>query len=346
MSQIFSLMNPAAYMPTKPMDGLLRSVRLSGAAHATVTLTSPFGVEIAYEPDTLLFYYLVEGRCTMKTEGEATDLIIKSGDAVLVPPNRKHGFFLPATTQPINVRDLLARKLEPFAKDAAGNPTFGNMLQTSVVHGGGGEQMVMRMILMFADKHVPSPLINGLPTTIKLPGFFERHHSLIVSAYDEMDRQKDNSFMGQPIAIRLSEAILTMALMEAAEANADMFLFQGLGDKAVARVISAVIRNPRKDWNLDLLAKEAALSRSSLSTHFMAMLNQSPIEFVTHVRMTRASEMLRHSSLSIAAIAQEAAYGSEAAFNRAFRKWSGIAPGAFRAKAAAGDSIHDPLMPK
>lgn len=342
MSQIFSLMNPAAYMPTKPMDGLLRSVRLSGAAHATVILTSPFGVEIVYEPDTVLFYYLTEGRCTIKTDGQKTDIALDSGDAVLVPPNRKHGFFHPPTTRPINVRDLLAQQLEPFAKDAAGNPTLGNMLQTNVVHGGGGERMVMRMILMFADRHVPSPLINGLPSTIRLPGFFDRHHALINSAYEEMNRQKDNSFMGQPIAIRLSEAILTMALMEAAEANAEMFLFQGLGDKAVARVISAVIRDPKKDWTLELLAKEAALSRSSLSTHFMAMLNQSPIEFVTHVRMTRASEMLRHSRSSIAAIAQEAAYGSEAAFNRAFRKWSGIAPGAFRARAAAGDSVQGP----
>lgn len=339
MSRIFSLMNPAAYMPTKPLDELLRSIRLSGATHAKVTLTSPFGVEIAYEPDTLLFYYLAEGRCTLKVTGQDHDIELTSGDAVIVPPNRKHGFFLPATTRPIDVRDLLARELEPFAKDAAGNPTLGNMLLTDVVHGGGGERMVLRMILMFADKQVVSPLISGLPMTIRLPGFFNRHRSLITSAYEEMDCQKDDSFMGQPIAIRLSEAILTIALTEAAEANADMFLFQGLADKAVARVISAVIKDPRKDWNLESLAKEAALSRSSLSSHFMAMLNQSPIEFVTHVRMTRASDMLRHSRRSIAVIAQEAAYGSEAAFNRAFRKWSGIAPGAFRQKAAAGHDI-------
>lgn len=339
MSQIFSLTNPAAYMPTKPLDELLRSIRLSGAIHATVSLTSPFGVEIAYEPDTLLFYYLAEGRCTLKTTGEQQDLELVSGDAVIVPPNRKHGFFLPATTPPIDARDLLAKAEKPFGKGASGTPTLANILHTTVEHGGGGERMVLRMIAMFADTDVPSPLINGLPMAIKLPGFFTRHNSLIVSAYEEMDRQKDDSFMGQPIAIRLSEAILTIALTTAAEANTELFLFKGLGDKAVARVISAVIRDPKKDWTLESLAKEAGLSRSSLSSHFLAMLNQSPIEFVTHVRMTRASDMLKHSRLSLAAIAQEAAYGSEAAFNRAFRKWCGIAPGAFRQRAAAGQTV-------
>lgn len=332
---LLTLINPAAYLPTRPFDDLLRSIRLSGSTQAQVHLSSPFGVEIAYEPGTLLFYDVLEGECTAKVDGMDTALTIQAGDALIVPPNMKHGFFHPSIIPPVDVRDLIARQVEPLGLDEAGNWSFSHMLKAGVVHGGGGDPLVMRMILMFANKEIPSPLIDGLPTAIKLAGFGNRQSALLNAAYAEMNRQKDNTFMGQPIAVRLSEAILTIALTEAAGMSAESFLFKGLGDKAVARVISAVIRDPKRDWNLQSLAKEAALSRSSLSAHFMAMLNQSPIEFVTHVRMTKASDMLRNSRLSIAAIAQEAAYGSEAAFNRAFRKWSGVAPGAFRQKAAA-----------
>ena len=51
-------------------------------------------------------------------------------------------------------------------------------------------------------------------------------------------------------------------------------------------------------------------------------------------RLQLATGMLRESRRSIAEIAAEVGYESEAAFNRAFKRYLGLPPGAWREQAA------------
>ena len=83
-------------------------------------------------------------------------------------------------------------------------------------------------------------------------------------------------------------------------------------------------------WTPGTMARAASLSRSAFAERFRATMAMTPARFVTTIRMARAAEMLQHGSASIARIAEMAGYGSEAAFSRAFRKWSGSPPGALR----------------
>lgn len=75
---------------------------------------------------------------------------------------------------------------------------------------------------------------------------------------------------------------------------------------------------------MEELAREAGSSRTVLAERFHAVLGQAPIEYVTCWRMQLAAERIRAGGGSLAAIAADVGYDSEAAFNRAFKRVIGV----------------------
>jgi AraC-like DNA-binding protein len=86
-------------------------------------------------------------------------------------------------------------------------------------------------------------------------------------------------------------------------------------------------------WTLDELAHQVGLSRSTLSDRFARYIGVSPMRYLSHRRLLRAAERLRDGQQSVAEIGYEVGYESEAAFNRAFKREFGMAPGVFRKEA-------------
>ena len=62
-------------------------------------------------------------------------------------------------------------------------------------------------------------------------------------------------------------------------------------------------------------------------THFVG---ESPMHYLGRWRMALATNYLRRSSLSLARIAEEVGYETDAAFSRAFRREFGMPPAAWR----------------
>jgi AraC family transcriptional regulator, alkane utilization regulator len=67
-----------------------------------------------------------------------------------------------------------------------------------------------------------------------------------------------------------------------------------------------------------------------LAERFNAVLGQAPIAYVTSWRIQLAADRLRNGNDSLAAVAAEIGYESEAAFNRAFKRVTGVTPGRWR----------------
>lgn len=80
-------------------------------------------------------------------------------------------------------------------------------------------------------------------------------------------------------------------------------------------------------WTVDELARDAGASRTVLAERFKTVLGQAPIHYLTSWRMQLAADRLRNSSDTLAAIAADVGYESEAAFKRV----TGVAPGRWRA---------------
>ena len=104
----------------------------------------------------------------------------------------------------------------------------------------------------------------------------------------------------------------------------------GLKDEVVGRAIAQLHEHPSKSWTLPSLAKEAGASRSALAERFTKLVGQSPMAYLAQWRMQLAAQILGDGESKVSAVALEVGYDSEAAFSRAFKRASGVAPAAWR----------------
>lgn len=85
-----------------------------------------------------------------------------------------------------------------------------------------------------------------------------------------------------------------------------------------------------RDWTVDELAREVAMSRSALGQRFTDLIGEPPMQYLTHWRLALAARALRSGSEGVGRVAERHGYESEAAFNRAFKREFGMPPAAWR----------------
>lgn len=78
------------------------------------------------------------------------------------------------------------------------------------------------------------------------------------------------------------------------------------------------------------LAEVAGLSRSHFSRAFQASTGLSPQEYIIHRRLSRARDMLVETEESVAQIAAQTGFSSQAHLSTAFKKRLGLSPGRYR----------------
>ena len=98
----------------------------------------------------------------------------------------------------------------------------------------------------------------------------------------------------------------------------------------MGRVLGLIHARPGHPWSLDELAREAASSRSNVAKRFGELVGQPPMQYLAQWRMQVAANLLAQTGAKVATIGAEVGYDSEAAFSRAFKKGTGLAPGAWR----------------
>jgi AraC-like DNA-binding protein len=104
----------------------------------------------------------------------------------------------------------------------------------------------------------------------------------------------------------------------------------GLKHPHVGHALRLIHGQPRRPWTLAALAHEVGLSRSVFADRFAHYVGDSPMHYLGRWRMQLAIRHLSIPGVSIAQAGAEIGYESEAAFNRAFKKYVGLPPGSWR----------------
>lgn len=103
--------------------------------------------------------------------------------------------------------------------------------------------------------------------------------------------------------------------------------------KRINKVIDDHLDDP--EFDVDRLATEAGLSRSSLFAKFKALTGITPNEFIRNQRLKRAAILLcEHKELQIVEIAEQLGFGSSVYFSRSFKNMYGVSPAQYRKKKA------------
>jgi AraC-like DNA-binding protein len=103
-----------------------------------------------------------------------------------------------------------------------------------------------------------------------------------------------------------------------------------LADPQIGKSLEAMHRAIGEPWTLATLASAAGMSRSAFAARFKALLDETPLEYLTRWRMETAGRLLREKGSKLYAIAKSVGYKGDAAFTRAFQRVFGVTPRSWR----------------
>lgn len=110
----------------------------------------------------------------------------------------------------------------------------------------------------------------------------------------------------------------------------------GARDPVVGKSLGLLHSRIAHPWTIADLANEVGISRSALIKRFIRYLSEPPMTYLTRWRLQVAARSLESTPRSVAEIAADVGYESEAAFNRAFKREFGQPPGRYRRKEDSG----------
>ncbi len=100
--------------------------------------------------------------------------------------------------------------------------------------------------------------------------------------------------------------------------------------RRISEAIRRIDDDPSSELSLEILAREAGMSRYHFLRVFQDVAMMTPRQYVLHRRMHRAAVELRRTDLSVSEIAFAAGFGDLSTFNKRFRRVIGVSPTAFR----------------
>ena len=310
------------------LSDLLRVVRLSGGVFLDAEFSAPWcvaaqvGAEdcrlVMVEPARVIaFHYVVAGRLLLQVAAELP-VELRSGTIVLLPRNDAHTLASETGLQPVSGDRLMQA-------DPGGG-------LARIRYGGGGESahIVCGFVGTDARHH---PLIDALPSTLVLDLNGKPAGEWISSSFRYAAGELAAVRAGSAIVLaKLSEAMFVEAVrcyLETLPADRRGWL-AGLRDPVVGRALALLHTQLARAWTAEELAREACLSRSAFADRFTALIGVPPIKYLTTWRMQVAAQRLRESRRSMAQIAADVGYESEAAFARAFKREFAMSPAQWR----------------
>lgn len=294
------------------MDALsliLSDLRLESAGYRQFALGAPWAVRFA-QAELRGIHIVLEGRCELVVDGEVVPL--EAGDLVLLPCADPH------------VLRSCGRRVAPLDSIALAQSTEG------IIRNGGKGEPVRILCGAFAFHQADRDVLAALPRVVRIAGNADGAATWLRPYVDVLAAEADAAGAGGNIIMaRLSDALVARALRTGADAATANGWLGALSDPRLARALAAIHGEFATDLPLLELARRAGLSRAAFSARFTAAIGESPMRYLTGVRMRRAMLLLRDSA-SVAQAADAVGYGSEAAFSAAFKRHTGQAPGAFR----------------
>jgi AraC-like DNA-binding protein len=307
------------------LSDLLRVVRLDGAYFYPVEAAEPWTVvsagarelapRILPGSEHLISYHiLIKGRCFAGLTSDS-QVELLAGDVVLFP----HG-------------DATVLSSARGLRIAAGTNTRSPARYPETVLLGERGSCVTSFVCGFlgCDRRPFNPLLSALPPLMHVRGMVDTWPGGFTRQLVEESRHRRAG--SDTVLTRLAELMFIEVLRRYL---ADLPLEQsgwlaGLRDEMVGQALSLLHRRPDHRWTLQHLAREVAASRSVLVRRFTELVGQPPMQYLAKWRMQVAANLLLQRRDKVAAIATEVGYDSEAAFSRAFKKATGMAPGAWR----------------
>jgi len=333
-----------------PLSDVLSSVRLSGAVFYSVSCARTWvaesppsrGLADALCPGAehvIAYHLIVKGSCWVAVDG-LPPRHFDAGDIVMFPHGDAHALSSAPGMRAEGEDQSWRSETRDFPKPILVAMRDG-VCELGAELPAAETDTVLVCGFIRCDLRPFNPLIGALPRVMHLPssGVGAWVAPMLGQAVAESRHRRAGS-------AAMLERVSEMVFVDAARRHLESLPAEGgegwlgaLRDRHVGRAISLMHERPAEAWTVDSLGHAVGLSRSALHERFLGRVGMPPMQYLVNWRMQVGAKLLRESRATVAAIALETGYESEAAFSRAFKRVTGLPPAAWRRVQQLGGNV-------
>lgn len=193
--------------------------------------------------------------------------------------------------------------------------------------------------LVFTD--IRMPVMDGLELSKKIHTLYPDILTIILTGYADFSYAQEAlrygvfDYLLKPVDSEQLESVLNHALLKLKNdyeiSDDDAENQSSLSpEESVEKAISYMQQHYMEDIDIATLAEKLGFHSAYLTKLFNRYAGESPLKYLTNIRIHEAKRLLKDTSLSIGAVGEKVGYPDQFHFSKTFRKVTGVNPSSFR----------------
>lgn len=298
-----------------PLSDLFSLLKVESVLSARLEVRGPWSLRFSAQRH-MKFGGVLAGSFWLWTEDEQPPVKLEAGDFYLLTRGQAYGTGSDRSLAPVDGREVLATCLCP----------------DGIVRYGEGDGMVSAAGGRFTfDDGTSELLLNFLPPLVHVPTASESAAPL--RALLELLRLETEAV--RPGASVAATSLANIVLVQILRAHLASGVHTpgwlgALVDPKIGAALGLMHGDIARRWSVEELASAVAMSRTTFTERFKALVGLPPLGYLTGWRMAVAGSALKAGGQSLSAVAESVGYGSDTAFSAAFKRATGRRPGRYR----------------
>lgn len=256
------------------------------------------------------FHLIMQGQCKIMLEGEQAAHILQEGDLFFIARGIEH------IIQAIDFDHNESESTQELSlAEGLRSDTTGILCGTFEF-----------------DEKVRNPLLEALPSSVVVRADFHTDPNWMKHLIALLVSESEHDCVGSNILVeKLVDTLFTHVIRSYLSTTSEKIgVFSAFSDQALRKVLEAIYQTPEHPWTLEDFSNISNLSRSSFIERFTQILNETPMTYLTNIRMEMAYRFLKEDDRKVLDVALSCGYQSEAAFSKAFKRLYNLTPGEVR----------------
>ena len=302
-----------------PLSDVFSLLRVESVLTARIEVLGPWSLRFsAYRH--IKFGGVLEGSFWLWTEDGAPPVKLEAGDFYLLTRGQPYCTGSDPALDPVDGREVLAACRCP----------------DGIVRYGEGDEKISAAGGRFTfDDDTSDLLLKLLPPLVHVPATSESAAPL--RAVLELLRLETEA--ARPGASVAAASLANMVLVQILRVLLGSGIHTpgwlgALADPKIGAALGLMHGDIARRWKVEELASAVAMSRTTFTERFKALVGLPPLSYLIGWRMAVAGVALRTGDKSLSAIAESVGYGSDTAFSAVFKRTTGRSPGRYRSSFA------------
>ncbi len=309
---------------------LIQSVGMKSAHLGQGTLPNPWGIDFPHGSGAA-FHLVTRGSCWLRSDQLVAPVQLAAGDLTFVSHRIAYQLVsdLSTTAKPIR---------EAFAAAAAARMRLATQTESTKDGEATNATSFICGIYHFSVDPI-HPFFTELPPIIHIPAHQIAAHEPMYATQRLLSAELAYASTEPGTSVltnRLVDVMLYYILRQWMNSRHGQGVswISAYQNPYLRNALIAVHKNPAHAWQVAELAQISGLSRAAFAQRFKELLGDTPVNYVTKVRIQKSMELLVQTDDSIERISETVGYGTGFALSKAFKRIAGLSPQQYRQRAA------------